>query len=180
MFQNDAVTYVNEISGATTDIFTDSGDYTVTLVSIVVSDDTNEVELKCGDDLIAKVYATPFNNIPFSLVSVPMNYQCADDILQISKTGAGNATSIVTYVPYLTGNYSTTTQFGYNPDGDISTSTDVQIFGSISAGELIISSILLMMLLFKGMELIARGLSGIQLKRKFIKYQGGDVPVDSQ
>jgi len=173
MFQNDAITYVREISGVTTDIFTDSGDYTVLNVAMQQANNSSATQVLCGTDLIAKNYATNFG-------SVQMNYQCADDILKISKTGNDSSTVIVTYVPYLTGDYSTTTQFGYNPDGDISTSTDVQIFGSISAGELIISSILLMMVLFKGMELVARGLSGVQLKRKFLKYQGGDVPMDSQ
>lgn len=172
MFQNDAVTYVTEISGVTTDIFTDSGDYTVLSVAMQQANNSSATQVKCGSDLIAKNYATNFS-------AVQMNYQCADDILQISKTGNDSSTVIVTYVPYLTSDYSTTTQFGYNPDGNIASSSEVQIFGAISAGELMICSILLMLVLFKGMELIARGLSGIQVKRKFIKYQSGDVQIDS-
>jgi len=171
MFQNDAVTYVTEISGVTTDIFTDSGNYTVLSVAMQQENNSSATQVKCGSDLIAKNYATNFS-------AVQMNYQCADDILQISKTGNDSSTVIVTYVPYLTSDYSTTTQFGYNPDGNISTTSDVQVFGSISAGELIIASILLMGILFSAMASIARGLSGIKLNRKFIRYQGGDVPVD--
>jgi len=171
MFQNDAVTFVTEISGATTNIFTDQGDYTVLMVSMQQANNSSATTIKCGNDLIAKNYATNFS-------AVPMNYQCTDDILQVQKTGNDSSTVIVTYVPYLTNNYSTTTQFGYNPDGDISTTSDVQVYGAISAGELIIASILLMGIVFFAMSTIARALSGIKLNRKFIKYQGGDVPID--
>lgn len=173
MYPNDAITFVTEISGVTTDIFTDPGDYTVLAVAMQQANNSSATQVKCGNDLVAKNYATNFSN-------VTMNYQCDDDILQISKTGNDNSTVIVTYVPYLTGSYSTTTQFGYNPTENIASSSDVKIYGAISAGELLITTLLIMALLLKLFELMARGLSGLEIKRRFLRYNGGDVPVDNE
>jgi len=172
MFPNDAITFVTEISGATTNIFANDGDYTVLSVAMQQANNSSATQVKCGNNLIAKNYATNFS-------AVAMNYQCNSEILQVVKTGNDSSTVIVTYIPYLTGNYSTTTQYGYNPSSNIASTSDVQIFGAISAGDIILASLLLIGILFTAMSTIAKGLSGIKLKRKFIRYQGGDVPVDS-
>lgn len=172
MYPNDAITYTTEIHGAVTEILTDSGDFTILAVAMQQSNVSSATKLQCGSDLVAQNYATNFSN-------VTMNYQCDDDIVQIVKTGNDYATVIVTYVPYLTGDYSTTTQFGYNPRTDIASSTDVQFYGSISAGEFIISIILMIGLLFYLMNLLARAIGGIATNRKLLQYHGGDVPQDS-
>jgi len=173
MYPNDAITFVTEISGVTTNIFTDNGDFTVLAVAMQQANNSSATQVKCGDNIVAKNYATNFAN-------VTMNYQCPDNILQISKTGNDSSTVIVTYVPYLTSSYSTTTQFGYNPTSDIASSSDIQVYGAISAGELILSMFLLMMVTLKLFELLAKSLSGFASKRKFLRYSGGDVPLDEE
>jgi len=173
MFQNDAITSFHELIGPSTfDVTTSNGPHTILGVAMQQSNTSSNTVVKCGNDIIAKNYATNFSN-------VPMNYQCNDDII-ISKTGNDDASVIVTYVPYLTGAYSTTTQFGYNPTANIASSSDVQVFGSISAGEIVIVAVLMIGLLLKCMELLARGISSIKINRDFLGYSGGDVPVDSQ
>jgi len=173
MFQNDAVTFVTEISGATTNIFTDSGDYTVLSVAMQQENNASNTQIKCGNNLIAKNYSTNFSN-------VPMNYQCSGDILQVVKTGNDHSTVIITYVPYLTGDYSTTTQFGYNPTTEISTSSDVQIYGSITAGDMIIIVLLIGLVFIAIVQGITGLLGRISTKRKFLGYSGGEVPIEEQ
>jgi hypothetical protein len=65
----------------------------------------------------------------------------------------------------------------FNPTTTISTSTDVQLYAFFTAGDLVISVLLLLviaLLVFRGMAL---SLSPIKVKRKFLQYGGGDVEI---
>lgn len=66
---------------------------------------------------------------------------------------------------------------GYNPTTTISSSTDIKIYGSFSAGEIIISILLLMIFTVKVAELLAKSLSSVNIKKKFLGYNGGDVEI---
>lgn len=174
MFPNDAITISEPISGITSiQITSGGGPNTILAVSMQQENNSSDTTIECGNDAVARNYATNFS-------VVQMNYQCDDNII-ISKTGNDEAFVIVTYVPYFTGDFSTTTEGTiYNPTTDISSSSDIAVYGSISAGEFIISGILLMAILLKCMELLSKGLCSITTERKFLKYNGGDVPIEKE
>lgn len=174
MFPNDSITISEPISGNVVQQMTSGGGpNTILAVSMQQANVSSDTTIECGNDPVARNYATNFS-------VVHMNYQCDDNII-ISKTGNDEAFVIITYVPYFTGDFSTTTEGTiYNPNSDISTSSDIVVYGSISAGEFIISFILLMAILLKLMELLSKGLSNITTERKFLKYNGGDVPIEKE
>lgn len=66
---------------------------------------------------------------------------------------------------------------GYNPTTTISSSTSITVYGSLSAGEIMISLMLFLLIWIKLVELIAKGLSNIKTKKKFIAYSGGEVEI---
>jgi len=80
-----------------------------------------------------------------------------------------------------TDNAATSTQNfifqGYNPTTTIASSTDIKIYASFSAGEIMISLLLFLLIFIKLVEFIAKGLSNIKTKKKFVGYQGGDVEI---
>lgn len=65
----------------------------------------------------------------------------------------------------------------YNPTTTIATSTDIKVYGSISAGELLISLFLFIAIFIKLMEYVARGLNKIVTKKKFLGYSNSDVEI---
>ena len=66
---------------------------------------------------------------------------------------------------------------GYNPTTTISTSSDITIYGSFSAGEIMISLLLLLIILLKLLEFMAKALSNFKTKKTFLQYGGGDVEI---
>lgn len=74
----------------------------------------------------------------------------------------------------------TTTFQGFAPTTTISTSSDVQIYGYMSAGEVLIASLLLMIIALTIFENIAKFISGIVVNRKVMKYEKANVPIDDQ
>jgi len=170
MYPNDAITFWHELQGpGLENVSNNGGPNTILSVSIQQGNVSSDSLVTCGNDPVAKNYAT---NFPFA----SMNYQCDDDIY-ITKTGNDDASFIVTYVPYLTGNFSTTTQFGYNPNTEISSSSDIQILGVFSAGEILIAFLLLCLILLSLIKGLASALSNIKTKKKYLSYGGGDVEV---
>lgn len=59
----------------------------------------------------------------------------------------------------------------------IASSTDIYIDPVISAGDVLISLLLFLLFWAKLMEMVARGLSSVKTKRKFLGYSGGDVEI---
>lgn len=72
---------------------------------------------------------------------------------------------------------SSITLNAYNPTTTIASSSNIAIYGSMSAGEVLIALFLFMLLWLKLMELVARGLSVLKTKKTFLGYSGGDVEI---
>lgn len=170
MYPNDAITVTNELSGPVSwNASSNGGPNTILAVAMQQSNVSSDTEIRCDGDLVAKNYATNFSN-------VTMNFQCDDDII-VSKTGNDDATIVITFVPYLTGDYSTSTQYGYNPTANIASTSDVQVYGSISAGEAMIAFLILCSIAISLMVALAQALSNIATKKRFLGYSGGDVEI---
>lgn len=66
---------------------------------------------------------------------------------------------------------------GYNPTTTISSTTDIAIYGSMSAGEILIALFLFILIWIKLLSFIPAALDRVKTKRKFLGYNGGDVEV---
>ena len=166
MFPNDAITYFEEISGVVTSYVTPlMDDSTILAVAMQQENVSSDTTVRCGSDEVAKNYATNFS-------MVAMSYECQNGI-NIHKTGNDNAGIIITYVPYL----MSEVPGEYNPPTDISSSTDVSIYGSISAGEVLIVLFLFIIIVMELIKLQLKALSKIQTGKKFLAYSGGDVEI---
>lgn len=174
MFPGDAITYYGEFTASTTSIFEDADEFTILNINSSVSNNNSPLFVRCGSEVI-------YSHRLAGQKDTFLNEQC-NGVLVFQKTNNNIGTVNITYVPRFTelSTSSAMSTVGYNPSSDISSSSDVQIYGSISAGEFIISAFLLIFLVFKMMELIARGLSGITTNRQLMRYNGGDVPVDKE
>lgn len=65
----------------------------------------------------------------------------------------------------------------YAPTTTIASSTDIQVYGSFSAGELVMSFLMFMLLVIELGKIIANGLEKINTKRKYIRYQNADTEI---
>jgi len=173
MLPNDTITLFKEISGNATYTFVSGNSpKTILAVSMQQSKDLSDTILLCGNTVIAKNYAKDF---PQNIV----NYHCSDNIT-ISKTGNDLSSVIISYVPYFTNDYSTTTQYGYNPNLGIASSSDIQIYGSFSAGEMMIAFVLVLQFFFMVLVALVSSFSAIKTKKRYIEYHNGDVPISDQ
>ena len=168
MYPNDAITHTTEIAGPVTEIVYNGGDNTILAVAMQQSNVSSDTEIRCGSDLVAKNYATNFSN-------VTMNYQC-DGAIVIAKTGNDDATVVITYVPYLTSEYSTTTPWNL-PIPENASTTNLYVLANFSAGEIVISFLIFCLILLKLASLLASALSSIKTKKTFLQYGGGDVEI---
>jgi len=173
MFPSDSITYTFELNGPMTVNFSNNnGPNTILSVAMQQSNVSSDTIVECDNDLVAKNYATNFS-------SVVMNKKCDNDIF-VSKTGNDSATVIITYIPYHQNDFyfgSTSQQNVYNPNTEISTSSDITIYGSFSAGEILIAFLLLCMIVLSLIKGIAGALSHIKTKKTYLSYSGGDVEV---
>lgn len=169
MFPNDTLTFSGEFCGVYSnfDIST-LENQTIVGVAMQQANVSSDTTLKCGNDLIARNYATNYSH-------VPMNVQCKNDI-HLDKTGNDCAFVIVNYRPLLSNDYSTTTPV-YNPSTNISSSSDIVLYGSFSAGEILISFLIICLIALKMCKYLASALSNIQTKKRFLSYSGGDVEI---
>jgi len=65
----------------------------------------------------------------------------------------------------------------YAPTTTIASSTDIQVYGSFSAGELVMSFLMFMLLVIELGKIIANGMDKINTKRKYIRYQNADTEI---
>jgi hypothetical protein len=65
----------------------------------------------------------------------------------------------------------------FNPTTTIASSTDVQLYGFFTAGDLVISVLILLLIALIVFRDMALALSAIKTKRKFLQYGGGDVEI---
>ena len=66
---------------------------------------------------------------------------------------------------------------GYNPTTTIASSTSIQVYGSMTAGEVLIILLLFLIIVLKLTEYMAKALSIIKTKKRFLGYGGGDVEI---
>jgi len=173
MFPNDSISLFHSITGNTSYNFvTGTAPKTILAVAMQQSKDLSDTILYCGTTPIAKNYAK-------DLPQILMNYQCANTI-SISKTGMDESSVNITYVPYFTSDFSTTTpvdQLGFNPTTTIASSTDVQLYGFFTAGDVVISILLILVIGLMLLRNMALALSPIKTKKKVLQYGGGDVEM---
>lgn len=169
MFPNDTITHSNEYCGSQDIVISSGSQHTILGVAMQQSNNSSYTTVKCGNTVVAKNYATNYSH-------VPMNYQCEDDI-ELTKVGQDCAFVIVNYTPYLTGDHSTTTQYGYNPN-TITSSSSVTLYGSFTSGELMIAFLLLLNLFLTFLYTLVKSLKGVKTKKKYIEYSNGDVPIN--
>lgn len=65
----------------------------------------------------------------------------------------------------------------YSPTTTIASSSDLVVFGSFSAGEIMISLLLLVLIVLKIGQFLAQGLRQIRTGKTFLQYNGGDVEI---
>ena len=65
----------------------------------------------------------------------------------------------------------------YNPTTTISSSSDIQIYGAMSAGEIMISFFLLIQIILIMTYFLIKSLSKIETQKEYIEYTNGDVPI---
>jgi len=167
MYRSDTITTFNEVSGDGITTIVSGNDPKIILgVAMQQGNVSSDTEVRCGNDVVAKNYATNFSH-------VPINYLCDDDI-NITKTGNDDASVIITYAPYGIENIATTT---YNPTSGIASSTDIQIYGSFTAGEVLIALLLFLIIVIELAKSIARGIGNIKTGKRYLQYHGGDVEI---
>lgn len=170
IFPYDSITLFDEIVGITNHtLVSGNDDKTILSITFQQSKDLSDTTLFCGNEVLAKNYGKDFGQT-FT------NFQCADDII-IAKTGNDEASIILTYVPYSTQQLSTSTQYGYNPSINIASSTDIQLYGSFSAGEMMISFLLMMMIFITLLIHLTNSIVKMKHRKKYIQYSNGDVPI---
>jgi len=72
---------------------------------------------------------------------------------------------------------SNTVLNAYNPTTTISSSTDIAIYGSMSAGEILISLFLFVIIWILLLKSMVAGLKNLKTKKRYLGYNGGDVEI---
>lgn len=172
MFPSDSITIFQEVAGDLTMTLVNNNDpLTVLAITFQQSKDLSDTVLYCGNDPLAKNYGKDF-------AQTFTNYKCEDDLI-LTKTGNDEATIIITYIPYFQNDilFGSTTQQAFNPARQISTSSDIQVYGYFSAGEILIAFLLTIMIFLKLAKLLTSALSNIITGKKYLGYSGGDVEI---
>lgn len=65
----------------------------------------------------------------------------------------------------------------YAPTTSIASSTDVQVYGSFTAGELVMSFLMFALIVIELGKIIANGLDKIVTRKKYIRYQNSDTEI---
>jgi len=72
---------------------------------------------------------------------------------------------------------TSTIAVGYNPTTTISSSTAIQVYGSFSAGEIMITVLLFALFLIELIKMLARALDRVKTKKTFLGYTNAEVEV---
>lgn len=65
----------------------------------------------------------------------------------------------------------------YAPTTTIASSTDIQVYGSFTAGELVMAFLMFALIVIELGKMIANGLEKINTKRTFIRYRDADTEI---
>ena len=65
----------------------------------------------------------------------------------------------------------------FAPTTTVSSSTSIAIYGSMTAGEILMITMMFILIVIEMMKMLTRSLDRIKTKKKFIAYSGGDVEI---
>ena len=65
----------------------------------------------------------------------------------------------------------------YAPSTTIASSTDIALYGSFTAGEVIIAVMMFFLIVIELVKMLARSLGQVETKKTFVSYSGGDVEI---
>jgi hypothetical protein len=159
---------------AETDLFIDVSEPDSTLIRSEISNQDNQE--------IAFHFCQTFDQIPFQFLAssrkidptveyLPENFSWRD-------SGDSEFFEYISCVDLDTGNLSTSTISDYyNPPTNIASSGDVVLYGSFSAGEVVIAFLILCLIVITLVKSLASSLSNIKTKKTFLSYGGGDVEI---
>lgn len=169
MFPNQATTIYDEFLSSGMKTLLASSTRTILDIHVQNSNATSTgVTVYCGtNSVINEVLDFDGGGYDFDLL---MNKECGSEVKVIAD--AGNKTYI-TYVPYKTSELG----MSYEPKTTIASSTDIQVYGSLSAGEILISLLLFLMIVISVLKGTINMLERIKTKKTFLAYRGGDVEI---
>lgn len=77
--------------------------------------------------------------------------------------------------------YATTSSnngsIGYNPTTTIASSTSIAVYGSMTAGEVLIALFLFLIIVLEMIKMMTRALDRVTTKKKYIAYTNAEVEV---
>lgn len=166
MFPTQAITIFDEINGSGSSLIYD--DEPSTILGITISQENasgngSYTELLCGNDTVAK------NNTASKYFHAPLSFPCEEGI-SVENTAGGNVTFSVTIVPFLYSEQATSTE--------IATSSDISVVGTMSAGEVMLSLLVFILIVIELFKTLAQALRTVNKKRKQLAYAGGDVDIN--
>jgi len=167
MIPNDSVTVGTFLSGSGEDTFLVNNE-TITIVSIGMANTkggNNFSNLKCGSQILA-------TNLPGSTGVTPTNFICNEN-LSLQNLGNGHSSVVINYVNYDRSILPAI----YNPTTNIESEQDIQIYGSLTAGDIIVGWLLLCILFIMLLYMLIRAIFGINTSKKYLEYSSGDVPL---
>ncbi len=65
----------------------------------------------------------------------------------------------------------------YAPSTTTASSTDIQVYASLTAGEVLMALMMFVLIVIELGKMIAHGLNKIKTKKTFLSYSGGDVEI---
>lgn len=157
--------YYTEVAGVFT-LLNNSDDITIVTIGMANAGQSTGM-LYCGDDVIA-------SNVKSSTGVTPVVIPCSENIT-FQSMSPGEASTIINYVPY---DLSVTATSTYNPNLGISSTSDISLYGSMSAGDILIAFLLLMQLFLIILYLLIKSIFGVTTSKKYIQYSNGDVPIN--
>lgn len=180
MFPNDTITVFREFSGVGS-VTIATGTTPKTVLAVSSESDGNDVFVTflCGSDIISKTYGKSGSQGNFD--QILMNYKCSQP-LTVSKTKNEFVSVNISYLPYFATTSQNTQQnlSFYNPTSTIASTSDIKVYGAISAGELLIAFILLVFAVAGLLSFLARAFGSVKTKKKMIEYSSGDVPIHEE
>lgn len=148
-----------------------SGQYTILGFSTQQENTASLTQLRCGTDIIATNYAVSLDQQLFI-------YEC-NGTININKTGNDKSFNLITYAPgYVS--QATSTVWGYNPKTNIASSTDIQIYGSFSSGEVLITLFIFILIVIELVKMLFRALDRVYTKKRYIGYSNSDVEIKEE
>ena len=165
MFPTDSITVTEIVQGVVSVNVSTADPSTILSVAIQQQNNSSNTLVLCGNEVVAKNYATNFSQ-------VQMSYEC-EDFITVSKTGNDEASVIITYVPYHISDIPSV----YNVSDEVATSTDVYLYSTFTAGETLIALFIFLLIVIEIVKGITSGIMRIKTGKTILAYNGGDVEI---